>query len=231
MAEQKKIKILTAVVVFTILVAVIICPGCKKQPSKQPAPGPSTEQARFKSPQSQHFAERTEEPSSTEAEPFTSSKRTLKEIIDAARTWGLATDFKPWFGKPAPAFTLPDITGKQHNLSDYRGKNVMIIFWATWCGPCRIEIPDLIKLRNTIGEDKLAMLAISNERPTLVKTFAAQQKINYTVLTSQQELPAPFNLVNAIPCSFFIDRQGRIKLATVGLLPLSDMKAILQIED
>ncbi len=213
----------------TLFAAVIIWTGCKKQPSKT-ASGRNTEQAPSEYPPPEPVSERTEEPSRTEAELSTWSKSNLKEVIDAARTWGLASDFKPWFGKPAPEFTLTDITGKQHKLSDYRGKNVMIIFWATWCGPCRMEIPDLIELRNTIGEDKLAMLAISNEGPALVKAFATRQKINYTVFSSQQDLPAPFNLVNAIPCSFFIDPEGKIKLATVGLLPLSDMKAILQTE-
>jgi len=226
MAEQKQIKILTAVLACsTLLAAVIIWTGCKKQPSES-ASGRNTEQARSQSPQSEQVGD----PPVSQTGADTRSKRNLKEVIDAARTWGLASDFKPWFGKPAPDFTLPDITGKEHKLSDYRGKNVMIIFWATWCGPCLMEIPDLIQLRNTIGKDKLAMLAISNEGPALVKTFAAQQKINYTVFSNQQALPAPFNLVNAIPCSFFIDPEGKMKLATVGLLPLSDMKAILQIE-
>jgi len=203
----------------TILAAVIIWTGCKKQPSEQS----DTEQARSESPQSEQVGE---------TPPLLQGrgKSNIKEVIDAARTWGPASNFQSWFGKPAPEFTLPDITGTQHKLSDYRGKNVMIIFWAIWCGPCRMEIPGLIELRNAFSKDKLAMLAISNEGPALVKTFAAQQKINYTVFSNQQALPAPFNLVNAIPCSFFIDPQGNIKLATVGLLPLSDMKAILQTE-
>jgi len=223
MAEQKQTKILTAVLACsTILAAVIIWVGCKKQPSGQG----DTEQARSESPQS----EQVDAPPISQTGGVTKFKRNLKEVIDSARTWGLASDFESWFGKPAPEFILPDVTGKEHKLSDYRGKDVMIIFWAAWCGPCRMEIPDLIELRNTIGQDKLAMLAISNEGPALVKTFATQQKINYTVFSSQQDLPAPFNLIKAIPCSFFIDPEGKIKLATVGLLPLSDMKAILQSE-
>jgi len=99
------------------------------------------------------------------------------------------------------------------------------------CSPCRMEIPDLIELRKTVGEDKLAMLAISNEKPDLVKGFVAKQKINYTVLLSNpRTMPGPFNAVNAIPCSFFIDAKGKIKLATVGMLSLDEIKAILQAE-
>jgi thiol-disulfide isomerase/thioredoxin len=176
-------------------------------------------------------AEGTNEFSSTDFAITTGLRAGLNDVIKTAKTWGPA--FETWFGKPAPDFSLTDITGKQHKLSDYRGKNVMIIFWAGWCGPCRMEIPHLIELRNTIGQDKLAMLAISFIGPRntteIVKNFVAQNKeMNYTVFSvSSSEMPAPYNLVNSIPCSFFIDSQGKIKLATLGLLALDDMKAIL----
>jgi peroxiredoxin len=155
-------------------------------------------------------------------------KPKLSDVINAARTWGPA--FTPWHGKAAPDFTLTDITGKKHKLSDYRGKDVLIVFWATWCRPCHMEIPHLIELRKTASEDNLAMLAISNEKPELVKGFVAQAQMNYTVLTDPGTLPSPYNTVNAIPSSFFIDRQGKIKLGTSGLISLEEIKAILQAE-
>ena len=165
----------------------------------------------------------------TGTKPAAGSGISLNDVIRAARGWGPAYTY--WFGEMALDFTLTDITGKQHKLSDYRGKNVMIIFWATWCIPCIMEIPHLIALRNIISEDNLAMLAISNERPALVKSFAARKKINYTVFASDiQAMPAPFRTVNTIPCSFFIDPDGKIKLATSGVLRLGDIKAILQAE-
>ena len=136
----------------------------------------------------------------------------------------------PWYGKPAPDFALNDLDGKEHKLSDYKGKKVLLVFWATWCPPCRKEIPDLIELRETASEDKLAMLAISNEKPDLVKSFVAQAKLNYTALLDQGTLPRPYNTINAIPSSFFIDTEGKIKLATSGLVSLSEIKAILQAE-
>jgi len=150
----------------------------------------------------------------------------LNDIIKNARTWSAA--YQSWYGKPAPNFTLTDITGKDHRLSDYRGRSVMLIFWATWCQPCIIEIPHLIALRNIISKDKLAMLAISNEQPERVKTFVSERKLNYTVLLNPQNMPEPYSYVNAIPSSFFIDPNGRIKLATTGLLSLPEIKAILQ---
>ncbi|MHC4559160.1 MAG: DUF4432 family protein [Planctomycetota bacterium] len=160
--------------------------------------------------------------------PLAGKKASLNDIITAAKTWGPV--YTSWYGKPAPDFALTDITGKEHKLSDYRGKNVLIIFWATWCGPCRIEIPHLIELRKTVGEDDLGMLAISNERPDLVKKFAAQAKLNYTVLIDRGTLSGPYNTIRAIPSSFFIDPEGKIKLASSGLVSLNEIKAILEAE-
>ncbi|MHC4912244.1 MAG: peroxiredoxin family protein [Planctomycetota bacterium] len=162
------------------------------------------------------------------------AKPTLNDIVSAARTWGPA--YTSWIGQTAPDFTLTDISGKKHKLSDYRGKDVLLVFWATWCAPCIMEIPHLIELRETTGEDKLAILAISYTSvmpPNTIekiKDFVKQnKKINYTVLPADTaDMPAPYNKVNAIPCSFFIDPQGKIKIATEGLISLGEVKAILQ---
>jgi len=156
----------------------------------------------------------------------TGPKMTISDILRYKRYWRPA--FESWYGKPAPDFTLADTDGQKHRLSNYRGKNVIIVFWATWCGPCRIEVPELIALRNTVSEKKLAILAISNENLVSVKRFIAQQKFNYTVLLNQTGIPAPFGLVRAIPSSFFIRPNGTIKLATTGPLSLGAMKAILE---
>lgn len=157
---------------------------------------------------------------------FAGEKINLDDIIKAARTWEPA--FQNWHGKPAPDFALVDITGKVQRLSNYKGKNVLVIFWATWCGPCLREIPDLIELRKTFSRNELVMLAISNENPNTVKNFAAQAKINYDVLLDQGTLPAPYNSIKAIPSSFFIDPEGKIKLATIGMISLKELKMILK---
>jgi peroxiredoxin len=160
--------------------------------------------------------------------PTEKPRAKLSDIINATRTWEPA--FTPWRGKPAPDFTLTDINGKSHKLSDYRGKDVLLIFWATWCPPCRVEIPHLKELRKTTGQSDLAMLAISNEQVEKVRAFAAEAQMNYTVLTDRGNLPSPYNTVSAIPSSFFIDRQGRIKIGTSGLISLDEIKAILEAE-
>ncbi len=216
-------------VLIMIFAAIVIWPGCKKQPDEQIQP----EQYPNKPTQSQPTAEGPGKPAKSSTNITTSSQTTLNDIIRAARGWGPAHQF--WYGKHAPDFTLTDTTGKQHKLSDYHGKNVMIIFWATWCPPCRMEIPHLIELRKTISEDNLAMLAITNEKPELVIKFATNQKINYTILLEKDNMPKPFGFMrvygtSGVPCSFFITPDGRIKLATAGLIPLNDIKAILQAE-
>jgi peroxiredoxin len=153
----------------------------------------------------------------------------LNSIIKQANGWGPA--HTQWYGKPAADFTLAGFDGKQLKLSDYRGKNIMLIFWATWCGPCKTEIPHLIALRNIIPQDQLVMLAISSENPNLVKAFAEENKLNYPVFAANTSvMPKPFNQVRGIPASFFINPQGKIKFATEGLLSLGAIKAILQAE-
>ena len=152
---------------------------------------------------------------------------TLQEIAQAAITW--APELSSQYGKEAPDFALKDLLGKQHRLSDYKGKNVMVVFWATWCPPCKQEIPHLMLLQNRMPADKLKILAITDEDPKLVSKFVTDNNINYTVLLADRKLPDFFMAVpsRGIPSTAFIDPQGKIKFVTSGLLPFEDTRAIL----
>jgi peroxiredoxin len=228
-------------VISTIIFAIILTlPGCKKQPvPKEAVKQAHTENNHSKPPPSAPAVESPNKAAKPKVDiiagPKASPKTNLRDVIRAAKTWGPAYSYS--FGQKAPDFTLTDINGKQHKLSDYRGKDVLINFWATWCPPCKAELPHLIALRNLVGEDKLAMLAISytsishRETTEKVKAFVEQNKINYTVFSIDPgSMPSPFDRISGIPCSFFIDSEGKIKLATEGLLSLGEIKAILQAE-
>jgi peroxiredoxin len=153
----------------------------------------------------------------------------MENIIKSPNTW--STAFSPWFGRDAPDFIFTDIEGKQHRLSNYLGRDVLVVFWATWCPACNLEIPHLIELGKMLSEDKLAILAISNESPELLKLFAIEKEINYTLVSlDSSSLPAPFANVTSIPTTFFIDSNGAIKLAAEGLVSLEEAKAIMQAE-
>ena len=157
---------------------------------------------------------------------FREPTASLQNIIKAAKTWNVA--FEQRWGKTAPNFTLSDIEGNVHNLSDYRGKDVVVVIWATWVGTCKLQVPGLKELRNSFEEKDLAILAISNEPPGVLKEFAQTHEINFTVLSGGSNLAAPFGEVEYAPSSFFIDSRGRFKLATTGLVPAEDAKAIVQ---
>jgi peroxiredoxin len=215
--------------VALIIVAILAIPGCKKKPAEQ------TSTVNNEKPVADLPILSEAEGAPSAPSSRTTPKRSLREVIASARTWGPA--YNQFVGQIAHDFTITDITGKQHKLSDYRGKNVMLIFWATWCGPCKAELPHLIALRNRISKDELAMLAISYkttyppETTEMVKNFVKQKEINYTVFSTDFDaMPPPFNKLSSIPCTFFINPDGKIKLATVGPLSLGEIKAILEAE-
>ncbi len=117
----------------------------------------------------------------------------------------------------APAWELKDLEGKAVKLSDFKGKVVLLNFWATWCPPCREEIPDLIALQNQYRDQGLAVIGISFDRePGTVKSFAARHKINYPLVMADQETAAAYGNVEAIPTTFFIDREGKVAGAHAG---------------
>jgi len=120
-----------------------------------------------------------------------------------------------WKDKPAPEMVLTTVTGDEVDLTALRGRPVLIDMWATWCGPCRSEIPDLVKLRRTYDPKKLTIIGISDESTAKVRKFVADNGVNYTMVADSR-LPAPFSEVNALPTKFMIDSNGVIRRIMVG---------------
>jgi thiol-disulfide isomerase/thioredoxin len=118
-----------------------------------------------------------------------------------------------------PPFSVTDLDGRSVSLASLKGKVVLVNFWATWCPPCRAEIPDLVKLQERY-RDKLVILGISEDEvePEQVKAFTTGMKMNYTVAMSTPELKKIFRGVSALPTTFVIDRDGKMVRKHVGLL-------------
>jgi len=163
-----------------------------------------------------------------EAPASEQSSSAIKAIISHRTGWN--TILSNFYGKEMPDFKVKDITGKTHNLNDYRGKNVLVVMWATWCVPCLQEIPHLKVLHEIMPEDKLAVLAISNEPASVVKAMAENEDINYTVISHQGVLPEPFSGIRGYPSAFFIRPDGTLKLVTEGTMHLGETKSIILAE-
>jgi peroxiredoxin len=170
----------------------------------------------------------TTSPAETEADPQkTVSTPTLPQIASYAKSWEPA--FMQWYGKKASDFLLPGIDGKTYKLSSYKNKNVLLIFWATWCMPCIMEIPHLNVLQTQKDDLDLQIIAISGEDPFRVKETAQDKGINYPVAIGQiEKMGLPYNQLQAFPTSLFIDKQGNVKFGTVGSLSVTEMKNIIK---
>jgi len=117
----------------------------------------------------------------------------------------------------APAFSLTDITGKPLNLSDYQGKVVVLDFWATWCGPCRIEIPGFIELQRRYAAQGFTMIGISmDDSPEPVVDFYKQFQMNYPVAIGNDRLGELYGGMPGLPTTFVIGRDGRIYAKHAG---------------
>jgi thiol-disulfide isomerase/thioredoxin len=120
---------------------------------------------------------------------------------------------------PAPAFTVRDLDGLEITTASLRGKVVIVNFWATWCPPCRAEIPDLVALQEKYRAH-LQVIGISEDETSsdVVRRFADEHKINYPVVMMTPELEKMFPGVSALPTSFIVDKESRIVQKHVGML-------------
>ncbi len=119
----------------------------------------------------------------------------------------------------APDFSLESLDGKSMKLSDFRGKAVLLNFWATWCGPCKIEMPWFVELQNQYGPQGFQIVGVAmDESPKDdIAKFAKEMGVNYPVLLGKESVGDAYGGVPALPESFFISRDGRILDKFIGL--------------
>jgi peroxiredoxin len=118
-------------------------------------------------------------------------------------------------------FTLKDINGANVQLTDYKGKVVLLNFWATWCGPCKLEIPEFVEAYQRYRDKGFVILGVLSEddpTPTELRTFMTQFKMNYPVLREHQDFAAANGELWALPTSLIIDRQGLICTRHTGAM-------------
>jgi cytochrome c biogenesis protein CcmG/thiol:disulfide interchange protein DsbE len=143
----------------------------------------------------------------------------------------------PLQGKPAPQFTLEDLSGRKVTLASYKGKAVLINFWATWCGPCKIETPWLIELRNRYAAQGFEVLGVSADdldRGDAQKLSAEKQEIArfvqkmqmpYPVLIDGDSISKSYDGLDALPASYYVDRNGNVVAVQPGLTSKEEIEA------
>jgi peroxiredoxin len=132
--------------------------------------------------------------------------------------------------KIAPEFELKDAGGKVVHLADYKGKVVVLDFWATWCGPCGIEIPWFVDFERKYKDRGFAVLGVSMDDDgwKAITPFVAEKKINYRVLLGDDKTGDQYGGVEALPTTFVIDRSGRIASVHVGLANKKDFEDAIE---
>jgi peroxiredoxin len=128
-----------------------------------------------------------------------------------------AADLKPWRGGPAPAFELTDLDNRPHRLGDYRGKVVLVNFWATWCAPCRDEMPSIQELKRKLAGRPFVVLAVNLDEPeSRIRKFLTEVKVDFPVLLDPERKVAKAWDARILPASFVVGADGRIRYSLVG---------------
>jgi cytochrome c biogenesis protein CcmG/thiol:disulfide interchange protein DsbE len=148
---------------------------------------------------------------------LTSSQGFAPDAAQAAMN-GASDTLSQTTPKPAPDFALQDVDGTVHHLSDYRGKVVMLNFWATWCPPCRKEIPEFADLQKKYGDQGIQFLGIAMDDEGLakVKPWLSTHPVSYPILLPNDKVTGSYGEMSSIPVTFVIDRKGMIRSSFVG---------------
>jgi len=141
----------------------------------------------------------------------------LAVILSCCATLAAAQQLRPWSGGATPPLALQDLDGRSHRLEDYRGKVVLVNFWATWCDPCRAEMPAMNKLRASLAGRPFAVLAVNlAESESRIRRFMEQVPLEFVVLLDRDSGAAKAWKARVLPVSFVLDAGGRIRYSALG---------------
>jgi len=137
-------------------------------------------------------------------------------LAAAGGAWAAGGTMKPWSDGATPTLSLRDVDGKEHKLADYKGKVVLLNFWATWCDPCREEMPAMQRLQDKLA-GKLVVLAVNyGEGPPRIKDFLGKVPVRFRVLLDRDTQAASAWKVKVLPTTLVIDPAQRIRYVAVG---------------
>lgn len=144
-----------------------------------------------------------------------------------------AAEFKLWSGGPAtPALTLNDMAGREHRLADYRGSVVLVNYWATWCAPCRDEMPSMQELKDRLAGRRFVVLAVNLDEPeSRIHKFLAQMKLDFVFLLDPGKKAARAWNARILPASFIIGPDGRVRYSVVGELNWANEHIVARISE
>jgi peroxiredoxin len=141
-----------------------------------------------------------------------------------------AADLKPWTGGPAPALELRALDGPGHRLADYRGKVVLVNFWATWCEPCREEMPSMQRLKEKLAGRPFVVLAVNLDEPEArIRKFLSQVPVDFTILLDPGRKAARAWDARILPASFVIGSDGAIRYSLVGELDWGEDRVVSRV--
>jgi thiol-disulfide isomerase/thioredoxin len=133
-------------------------------------------------------------------------------------------------GSPAPDFQLPDLSGNKVSLGQFKGKVVILDFWATWCGPCRMSMPMLEKIQQQYG-DRLALIAVNlEETPDVVRRYMQRQQMRSRVVLDEEGTTARAYRAESIPMQVLLDKDGVVRHIQIGFSPAVESRLKAQID-
>lgn len=164
------------------------------------------------------------------------TKRSILVIMVALLLFGLGSPLYANTGTPsslvnrrAPNFSRMDLNHRQANLADYRGKVVLLNFWATWCGPCLTEMPQFVAWQREYGEQGLQVIGVSmDDDAQPVRAVSRKYRLNYPVIMGDERIGELYGGIFGLPVTFLIDRNGKIRFKHQGAADLSKIQSEIQ---